>query len=76
MNDHAEKVSDGINFAWYLSFWLARFGRPECEFWRTMTPARCNVLYAHYVNTYRPASSPHRAASGGSLSRYLMGGGG
>lgn len=68
-------MSDSINFAWYLMFWLRYIQQPEHVFWRTMTPARCAAIYAQYTRTHFPAPSHSAAASGGSLSQYLSGGG-
>ncbi len=66
-------MSDGINFAWYLMFWLtARFG-DERSFWKTGTPARCDALYKAYAQMHAPA--PQRPEKAVSLSQYLMGGG-
>lgn len=69
-------MSDGINFAWYLMFWLtARFG-DERSFWKTATPARCDALYKEYARMMRPVKQqPQQPQAGGSLSQYLMGGG-
>ena len=74
--DHAEPVSDGINFAWYLTFWLtARFG-DERSFWKTATPARCDILFKEYAYMIAPKTQrPKEPQCGGSLSQYLMGGG-
>lgn len=68
-------MSDGINFAWYLMFWLtARFG-DERSFWKTATPARCDALFKQYARMMRPKQQPQQPQEGGSLSQYLMGGG-
>ena len=51
--------------------WLSVFHGDERTFWRTMTPARLDRLYALWSGRTPARRSPQ---SGGSLSQYLMGG--
>ena len=59
-------------------FWLTYIRGDERTFWRTMTPARCGLLYKQYAEMHfalRRKVEELPEPSGGSLSQYLMGGG-
>jgi len=68
-------MSDGINFAWYLMFWMTAHFGDERSFWKTATPARCDAMYRSYIKTFFPKHTDQTfSQQSGSLSQYLTGG--